>query len=206
MIIKSLFIHALESAINHTLSLDEHVTDYLTPLAGKVIAITLEPFNETFYLCPTEHTIQCLESFTGEVDTTLCGSLIALGFMGVAKNPLHSVYKGEVKINGDLQVGRNLQTLFAKLDINLEKKIARYTGENLAHRIGQLFRGSKNWTEETLETFRLNTSEFLTEEIRDLPAKPEADSFYAQVDTLRMDYDRLAARLTRLYSHLKEQA
>ncbi len=206
MLTHSLLISALESAINQTLSLDDHVTDYLTPLAGKVIAITLEPFNQTVYFCPTRDKIQCLDTFVGNVDASISGSLLALGLMGLTKNPLHSIYTGEVKIDGDLEVGRKLQRLFAQLDINVEKKLASYVGATFASGVGQLFRHSKHWTTEALETFKLNASEFLTEETRDLPAKPEADSFYRQVDTLRMDYDRLAARLTRLHSHLKEQA
>jgi ubiquinone biosynthesis protein UbiJ len=71
--------------------------------------------------------------------------------------------------------------------------------------VGQLFRSSKNWTAESIETFKLNASEFLTEETRDLPAKPEADIFYRQVDQLRMDYDRLAAHVTRLQSQLNKE-
>ena len=205
MLIKPLFISALESAINHYISLDDNVSEFLTPLAGTVIAITLEPFNETLYLCPTENNIQCLESFVGEVDTTISGSLIALGFMGLSKKPMNSIYKGEVKISGDMEVGRKFQTLFDKLDINLEKKIATYTGETFAHSLGQLFRSSKNWTTETIETFKLNATEFLQEETRDLPAKPEADIFYRQVDDLRMDYDRLTARINRLQSQLNKE-
>ena len=205
MIIKPLFTSALESAINHYISLDDNIAEFLQPLAGKVIAITINPFNETLYLCPTENNIQCLESFVGEIDTTISGSLVALGLMGISKAPMRSVYKGEVKIIGDMEVGRKFQLLFDKLDINLEKKIAAYTGETFAHSLGQLFRTSKNWTEETIETFKLNATEFLTEETRDLPAKPEADIFYRQVDELRMDYDRLAAHVTRLQSQLNKE-
>ena len=205
MLIKSLFISALETAINQYISLDDNVSEFLTPLSGKVIAINIEPVNETLYLCPTENTIQCLESFIGNIDTTISGSLWALGVMGLSKTPMRSIYKGEVKISGDLEVGRKFQQLFDKLDINLEKKLALYTGETFAHNISQLFRVSKNWAEESIATFKLNAAEFLTEETRDLPAKPEADIFYAQVDTLRMDYDRLAARITRLQSQLNKE-
>ncbi len=53
----------------------------------------------------------------------------------------------------------------------------------------------QNWTEETIETFKLNCKEFLQEETRDLPAGPEADIFYQQVDQLRSDFDRLSARI-----------
>jgi ubiquinone biosynthesis accessory factor UbiJ len=205
MIIKPLFISALESAINHYISLDDNVSEFLIPLSGKVIAITIEPFNETLYLCPTINSIQCLESFVGEVDTTISGSLMALGLMGLSKNPMRAIHGGEVRIDGDMEVGRKFQQLFDKLDINVEKKLATYTGETFARSVGQLFRSSKNWTEETLETFKLNATEFLQEETRDLPAKPEADIFYAQVDDLRMDYDRLAAHVARLQSQLNKE-
>lgn len=205
MIIKPLFISALESAINHYISLDDNVSEFLTPLAGKVIAITIEPFNEIFYLCPTENNIHCLDNFVGEVDTTISGSLIALGLMGLSNKPMRSVYNGEVKIKGDMEVGRKFQLLFDKLDINIEKKIATYTGETFAYSLGKLFRTGRSWTEETLETFKLNATEFLQEETRDLPAKPEADIFYRQVDELRMDYDRLTVRFTRLQSQFNKE-
>lgn len=205
MIIKPLLISALETAINQYISLDNNVSEFLTPLAGKVIAISIEPFNETLYLCPTENSIQCLESFVGEVDTTISGSLVALGLMGLSKKTMRAIHSGEVKIDGDLEVGRQFQTLFEKLDINLEKKLAQFTGETFAHTIGQLFRTGKSWTEETIETFKLNATEFLTEETRDLPAKPEVDIFYRQVDELRMDYDRLAAHVARLQSQLNKE-
>jgi ubiquinone biosynthesis protein UbiJ len=205
MLIKPLLISALETALNQYISLDENASQVLMPLAGKVIAITIEPFNETLYLCPTADKIQCLESFVGEVDTTISGSLMALGLMGLSKTPMRSIYQGEVKINGDMEVGRKFQILFDKLDINLEKKLSFYTGEAFAHSVGELFRAGKSWTEETLETFKLNASEFLTEETRDLPAKPEVDIFYRQVDALRMDYDRLAAHVARLQSQLNKE-
>ena len=53
MTIKPLIIATLESAINRYLSLDDNVSSVLAPLAGKVVAITITPFNETLYLCPT---------------------------------------------------------------------------------------------------------------------------------------------------------
>jgi len=40
--------------------------------------------------------------------------------------------------------------------------------------------------------------EYLTEESRDLPARPEVEDWIAQVDRLREDADRLEARLALL--------
>jgi ubiquinone biosynthesis protein UbiJ len=198
MIIKPLLISTLEIALNQYLSLDEDVSLFLTPLAGKVIAINIQPFNETIYLCPTTDKIQVLESYVPEVDASISGTLSALGLMGLSSTPMRSIFSGDVKIEGDTQTAHKFQQLFDKLDIDLEEKLAQFTGDIVAHKIGNLFRSGQRWTEESVETFKLNTKEFLQEETRDLPAGPEANILYSQIDEIRSDFDRLSARIEQL--------
>jgi len=202
MVIKPLLMSALETALNKYLALDQNSGVFLAPLAGKIIAVTIQPFNETIYLCPGSDSIQLLDYSPDQPDTQLTGSVFAFGLMGLSSKPMRSVFSGEVKIEGDMNTGRKFQELFAKLDINLEQQLARYTGDNIAHNISQFFRAGQEWSKESIETFRLNTSEFLQEETRDLPAAPEVDIFYAQVDELRTDFDRLQSRIERLENAL----
>jgi ubiquinone biosynthesis protein UbiJ len=198
MTIKPLIIATLEAALNRYIALDDNIHDVLAPINGKVVAITIMPFNETIYLCPSADNIQCLDVVTQTVDTQLTGSLMSLGLMSLSGKPMNAFFSGEVIIDGDIHTGRKFQDLFAKLDINLEAKLARLTGENVAHNLAEFFRMGKNWSKESLETFKLNTSEFLQEETQELPAKAEADIFYAEVDELRMAFDRLQSRVERL--------
>lgn len=204
--LKPLLTAALETALNSYLALDDHIEDYLAPMVGKVIAVHMTPFDETLYLCPTASSIQILESYQGEVDAGLSGSLSALGLMGLSATPMRSLFKGEVRLDGDTQLARKLQRLFEKLDINLEGKLARYTGDSFARRLSSLLRGSRDWTKHSLSTFRLNLEEFLQEETRDLPAKPEAELLFRQIDECRSDYDRLHARVERLIIALDNSA
>lgn len=206
MVIKPLLLGVLETALRHYLALDPNSGDFLAPLAGKVIAVTVTPFNETVYLCPTSDSIQLLDRFLDEPDTRLTGSLFALGLMGLSSKPMRSLFSGEVKIEGDMHTGRKFQELFAKLDINLEDKLARYTGERIAHDISEFFRAGQNWSQESLETFTLNASEFLHEETRELPPAPEIDIFYRQVDELRTGFDRLHSRVERLEKTLADNS
>lgn len=201
MTVKPLLIGALEAALNQYLALDQDSGYFLTPLAGKVIAVTVQPFDDTIYLCPTTDSIQCLDQFPGQPDTRLSGSLWALGLMGLSSTPMRSVFSGEVTIEGDMQTGRKFQELFEKLDIDLEEKLSQFTGDIIAHKVANFFRAGQNWGKDSLETFRLNAKEFLQEETRDLPAAPEADIFYAQVDELRGDFDRLQSRIERLLNN-----
>lgn len=198
MLIKPFLIATLETALNRYLTLDENKELLLYPLIGKVIALNIQPFNETVYLCPNADNIQIIDHLIGQADTAISGSVWALGMMGVSDQPMRSVFSGEVKIEGDAQTGKQFQELFKKLDINLESLLAQYTGDQLANRIGQFFRSGQAWTKETVETFKLNTAEFLQEETRDLPAKPEAEIFYHDVDDCRTACDRLESRIERL--------
>jgi ubiquinone biosynthesis accessory factor UbiJ len=198
MIIKPFLIATLEAALNHYLALDNNKEDLLIPIKGKVIALTIQPFNETLYLCPTSDSIQIIDQITGQPDTTISGSAWALGLMGISGKPMRSVFSGEIKIEGDIQTGKQFQAVFKKLDIDLEGLLAQYAGADLANRISRFFRSGQEWGKETIETFKLNTSEFLQEETRDLPAKPEIDIHHQQVDELRNDFDRLNSRVERL--------
>lgn len=204
--IKPLLISLLEPAINQYLSLDDNASNLLSPIAGKVVAIEISSFNQTIYLCPTATKLQILESYNDTVDAKISGSLSALGLMGLSATPMRSLFQGDVRIEGDTQVAHKFQSLFAKLDINLEAKLARYTGESFAQQFGNLFRSSRDWSQQSLTSFKLNLQEFLQEETRDLPAKPEADELFQQIDASRSDFDRLNARIDRLANRLNSSS
>ncbi|MFM8342154.1 MAG: SCP2 domain-containing protein [Methylomonas sp.] len=204
--IKPLLISLLEPAINQYLSLDDNASTLLSPITGKVVAIEISSFNQTIYLCPTATKLQILETYNDTVDAKISGSLSALGLMGLSATPMRSLFQGDVRIEGDTQVAHKFQSLFAKLEINLEAKLARYTGESLAQQFGSLFRSSRDWSQQSLTSFKLNLQEFLQEETRDLPAKPEAEELFQQIDSIRSDFDRLNARIERLQNSLNSSS
>jgi ubiquinone biosynthesis protein UbiJ len=196
---------SLEFALNRYLSLDKQVEDLLAPIAGKVIALEITPINAYLYLCPTEHSIQILESYHQRVDASLTGSLAAFGFMGVSATPMHTLYKGEVRIAGDMEVARKFQNLFSKLDIDLQSHLAEITGPVTARKIYNWLENSRKWSRNSLLTFKLNVEEFLQEETRELPAKPEAEYHFQAVDICRSDVDRLEARLLKLSTRITQE-
>ncbi|NOR80072.1 MAG: sterol-binding protein [Methyloprofundus sp.] len=205
MTIKPLLISAFETALNKYLSLDEDVAIFLQPLTGKIIAVTIQPFNETLFLCPTSQGMQIIDFYEGTVDTTLTGSLAALGLMGLSSTPARSFFSGEVKIEGDLAIGHQFQKLFEQLDIDIEEQLSHVTGDVIAHKIGNFFRSANQWQQESLKTVQLNISEFLQDETQDLPPAPEVNMLSQQIDQLKEDFDRLEARTHRLYTQIKEQ-
>lgn len=200
--VKAVLAAALETALNRYLALDSQVGKLLHPLAGKVIAITVLPFGETLYLCPSRDNIQVLDAYPNPPDAHLAGTPWALGLMGISNQPMQALFSGSVRIDGNIHVGQRFQDLFKRLDIDLEPKLARYTGEHFANGLFGLIRSGQDWGRQSFETFEQNLSEFLQEETRELPSAPELAIFFRQVDTLRTDYDRLQSRIERL-SRLK---
>ncbi|NOQ14503.1 MAG: sterol-binding protein [Methyloprofundus sp.] len=205
MTLKPLLISAFESALNKYLSLDDDVAVFLQPLAGKIIAVTIQPFNETLYLCPTSQGIQIIDFYEGTIDTTLTGSLAALGLMGLSSTPARSFFSGEVLIEGDLNIGHQFQKLFEQLDIDLEEQLSHVTGDVIAHKIGHFFRSANQWQQKNIDSLQLNIKEFLQDETQDLPPAPEINMLTQEIDQLKEDFDRLEARIKRLDTHLKEQ-
>ena len=205
MTIKPLLISAFEIAMNKYLSLDEDVAVFLKPLSGKVIAVTITPFNETLYLCPNTENIQIIDYYAGTIDTTLTGSLPAFGLMGLSSTPARSFFSGEVVIEGDLNVGHQFQKLFDQLDIDLEEQLSHVTGDIVAHKIGHFFRSAKLWHQDNVQTAQLNIKEFLQDETQDLPPAPEVNILSQEVDQLKEKYERLDARIKRLNTQLNEQ-
>lgn len=196
----SLLLSLLEPALNQYLGLADNYKTLLAPLAGKVIAIDITDLKQTIYLCPGEERLQILEDFPGEADARLSGSMSAIGLMGLSATPMHALFKGQVTLEGDTLLAHKFQSLFNKLDLNLESRLALLTGNDIASRLTDFFRSSKLWSAETLHNFRLNLEEFLQEETRDLPAKSEAEMQFQLIDQLRSAADRLEARLDRLHT------
>ena len=77
-------------------------------------------------------------------------------------------------------------------------RVARWLGDVPAHALGEVVRGVSAWLGRAGAALRMNTAEYLQEESCALPAPLEAQAFYSDVERLRDDVERLAARLARL--------
>ena len=116
-----------------------------------------------------------------------------------------SIFTGDVKISGDMAVGRDFQRLFKQLDPDFEERLSYYTGDVAAHQLGSVVRRSYHYKRDALKTLQLNVTEFLQDEAQDTPSGPEVDVFFKQVDDLRSGLDRMVLRINRLQSKFKEK-
>jgi ubiquinone biosynthesis accessory factor UbiJ len=114
----------------------------------------------------------------------------AEGVAGVKRTRAH--------LEGDLQVAERYSELLRLARPDLEDEAARWLGSVPAHALGEAARGVGAWLARAAGALRRNTAEFLQEESRTVPAPLEAQAFYSDVERLRDDVERAAARLARL--------
>lgn len=191
---------AIEFALNHTISLDPHGRELISPFHGKVIKLDILNPNMTIYILAQGNHFQLLENFDGDIDTTVRANLTDLAQLSLkAKDEKNqSVFKGRIKVEGNVSLGQQFQSLFSKLDIDWEEHVSQITGDIIAH---QLFSSGKKlfaWGKNSKQTLGLDITEFLQYETRDLLEKREVEFFLTQIDELRYATDRLEARIKRL--------
>jgi len=109
-----------------------------------------------------------------------------------------AVKRTHASLSGDLQVAERYSQLLKLARPDIEDELARWIGDVPAHALGEAARGAGAWIARAAGALRMNTSEYLQEESRALPARLEAEAFFADVERLRDDVERAAARLDRL--------
>jgi ubiquinone biosynthesis protein UbiJ len=129
-------------------------------------------------------------------------SLLALG--GPAPEAL--LQRGDVRIQGDVEVAQKFRELALLLRPDLEEELSLFVGDVPAHQAGRFARMALGWTRKAAATTARNVAEYLAHERRDLVPRNEADQFLRGVDTLREDVDRLAARIDILATKVGARA
>jgi len=85
--------------------------------------------------------------------------------------------------------------LLKRADLDWEELLSRYTGDVIAHQIGNLARSLTRWSKDAGARLGQDLAEYLLFESALLPPRLEVETFLDAVDQLRNDVDRLAARL-----------
>ncbi len=195
----------LEQALNAALALDPKTGERLSRLEGKVIAVELRGTGITLTLQPTiEGRLRLMGDYDGEIDTTLRGAPFALLRMSTGRAG-EGMFSGEVEIDGDVELGQQIQRVFEKLDIDWEEHLSRLTGDIVAHQLGNTVRGLVAWGERAAEHLGRDAADYLQEESDTLPVEWEVEEFIKGVDTLRSDVDRIEARVKRLQSKINHK-
>ena len=193
-----------ETIVNKALAYDPSTRIALEKLSPQVLAVNIITPDFNFFVAPTENGIRLLGHYEGDITTQIQGNVLALASLIKSKNI--NLKNSGVQITGSTTFISDLQTILKNLDLDWEEMLSKIFGDIVGHKGAELLRGKMSWSKDRVSNVQRLTSEFLTEELRVLPGKPELEYFYNQVDELRLSVDRAQARGEQLLARLKNLA
>jgi ubiquinone biosynthesis protein UbiJ len=200
---KPLAGRALEAALNRALALDPETRDALRLLGGQRVALQLEAPPLALQLTVVGERLEVGPVAEGEPDLSVRSSLGALLAQlprllarGAPRDDAPPV--GKLRIAGDAELARRLQRLAERFDPDWQQPFAAVFGDVLGVQIADAIATALRQARSAGADLAGSTAEYLTEESRDVVGKAELHAFHDDVDVLRDDLERLAARETRL--------
>lgn len=187
----------LEAVLNRNIAASSAARALCARLAGKVLALHVEGATLSVYFKAHGEHMALDTQHAGAVDATLSGAPLALLRLA-GPTPEAALRARSIRIEGDAEAAQAFSELLKAARPDLEEELARIVGDVAAHQIGAAARAALGFARRTTDVFAQNIAEYLQEEGRDLPSRPEADEFIAGVDALRDAVERLEARIALL--------
>jgi ubiquinone biosynthesis accessory factor UbiJ len=195
---------ALETALNHTLSLDPDTQQKLAALNGRrvqlhlrgpeiALAVTVE--DARLKVGPPQDDSQLKVAATP-------GSLLAMMF----RRDDDGIAPGKVEVAGDAELARRLEKLASKFAPDFEEAFARSFGDVLGVPLAKVVRKGLARARETASHLTEDTADWLRDEVRVAMAPGEVEGFLDGVDALRERSERLESRIQRLLQRLPGSA
>lgn len=194
-------LNNLAKLINRYLKLDRDSQSRLEKLQNRIITIELMPLHFIFQLLFTENGVEIKEGGELPAETIVRGTPLQMFHMVLSRDDRNKFFADDIEIEGNADLGQQVIELFDEVNIDWEEQLAKITGDVPSYHISQFARGVKGWLFKTATTLKDDIRDYLHEETLWLPSKEHLTEFYQEIDTLRMDVDRLYAR----FLHLERQ-
>lgn len=195
---KRFILDSLQSAFNQYLALDPESHQRIEKLHGKIVTLELLGLGLICQLSFQDKKMKIILDHFAEPHTIIKSPPLTLLRMSLTDGDRKHFFKDNVSIEGNLEIGQEVIDLFDQLEIDWEEYLSQGVGDVAAHQIGRFARKLKNISERTRETMCQNINEYVHEEINLTPTSEILQDFFSDIDELRMDVDRMAARIKLL--------
>ncbi len=195
----ALALRPVEDVLNRNLAESTPGRERLARLSGRSMALRLEGLNVRVRLRATPGHLG-LAADEDAADAEVAGAPFAL--LALFRGSTATAGGNGITISGDPEVLQQFRALLEHAKPELEAELARFVGEAPAHLAGRFAASTFAFIGRLRQTARASLAEYLTEESRDLAARGEIDAHVRDVDRLRNDVERAAARLELLERRL----
>lgn len=194
---ENLLLKPLEDLLNRGISASREAAALCRGLAGRRLQIDPTGLPGAVIIAAEDTGLRLVIGPANDADCTIRGLPLSLARAGMTGTP-DSVRHGAAEISGDPAVAQEFWRLLDLAKPDWEEELSRAVGDVVARQLGNAARGLAEWGRRTADALTRDTAEFLSEESRQLPTRFELEEFLEDVDRLRDDVDRSAARLDRI--------
>lgn len=194
--LKPLAGRALEAALNRAVTLDPDTRAALASMDGRRISLALESPPLALEIGVHGGYLQVgppLREADLAVRGTIGGLLGQLPFLANARKG-----SGRLHVSGDAELAQRLQRLAAGFDPDWQQPFVAAFGEVIGVQVANALAAALRDARAAATGLARSGAEYLTEESRDVVARAELAAFNDDVDALRDDVERIAARVARL--------
>ncbi|MDO6563024.1 SCP2 sterol-binding domain-containing protein [Amphritea sp. 1_MG-2023] len=187
-----------EETLNRLLLLNPDTVTQLQQLDGKVIAIQLTSANLALSLQPSATGIQLDMIEREDADVTLSGSPTDFLRLLSAADSSEAMFGKTITVSGDNALATRFSQILIDTALDWEGLLAQVLGDLPAHEFARYLKWKASLYLHAGNSLKRNIEEYVTEELRLLPSRPEINHFTAATDSLRQETERAAARIERL--------
>ncbi len=190
---------AIETVIAKAVDLSPGAQGRLTQLHPLAIEIRCtQPALRMFFCVEADGGIQIASYRETKAAVSIEGTWRDFSRVASASDPAAALINSNVKISGNTTPLLQLQAIVADLDIDWEAPIVDAIGPVFGHQLAEVIRAITRTSGTTHRRMKRQLSEFILEEGRFSPPKPELDSFFTAIDDLVLRTDRIESRLKRI--------
>lgn len=205
--LKPLAGRALEAALNQALVLDPDTAAALVPLEGRRIQLKVDAPPLAMDIMVGGGRLQ-----VGPASEVLEADLAVRSTLGGLLGQLpffrrdHATPVGKVKVSGDADLARRLQTLATRFDPDWSLPFTRVFGDVIGVQVANAVRGGLQQARTAAGNLAESAADYVTQESRDVVGREELNAFHDDVDAIRDDVERMAVRVGRLAARMEHRA
>ncbi len=177
-------------ALNHLLASDPGARERLAPFAGASVELRNPPFPGLRFRILSAGTVEA-----GGEDPALIVTLRPDALVNLARGPEH--FLRSIEVAGDPALAAEVMALARDLRWDAEEDLSRLFGDVAAHRIADAARAFGAWGVDAARRLTESLADYAVDEKRVLIARPEMESFAAEIARLRDALERLEKRVER---------
>lgn len=186
-----------ESLLSRWLAMDPESAVRMTRLHGKVVHFVLLGISVDCQMIFERDDIKLRWENFLPADLRISATPLRLLQLRMSRER-RRFFSDDVMVSGDMMLAREVMALFDELEPDWEEWLANKVGDVSAHQMGRFFRKAGGMLREVAGRLSDSLSEYLQEEVGLTPPREAIQDFYEEVDSLRLQVDRLQARIQYL--------